>query len=218
MSHELRTPLTAIRGFTELLLDEIVGPLNDTQRDELRRVDAAGQHLLLLVDDVLRYSKLAAGGEELHYTEVTLAAISSGALDLVRPIAEQKRLTIASYVDAPDAVLVTDPGKLRQILVNLLANAVKFTETGVVELRTRANADTVEFEVVDTGPGIPHDFRDAIFEPFTQVDQSFTRRAGGTGLGLSIARKLARLLGGDVTVASEPRRGSRFTLRLPRQL
>ena len=115
-------------------------------------------------------------------------------------------------------MLVTDAGKLRQILVNLLANAVKFTETGVVELRTRANADTVEFEVVDTGPGIPHDFRDAIFEPFTQVDQSFTRRAGGTGLGLSIARKLARLLGGDVTVASEPRRGSRFTLRLPRQL
>jgi signal transduction histidine kinase len=217
MSHELRTPLTAIRGFAELLTDEIVGPINETQRDQLLRIDAASSHLVSLVDDILRYSRLAAGGEEVRPTRFSIRDACEAAADLVRPAAARKSLDLRCRVDGPDEIVETDLGKTKQILVNLLANAVKFTECGHVELAAAVLAGRATFVVSDTGGGIATSQLESIFDPFRQVDQSITRRAGGSGLGLTIARRLARLLGGDIHVASHLGEGSMFTVDIPRR-
>ena len=219
ISHELRTPMNAVLGYTELLADEICGPMSALQKDHLERVRASGTHLLELIEDLLGYARIEAGEEVARVEPVLLLDVVERSLVLVRPLAEKKGLRIR--VESPDTPieLHTDPRKLCQILVNLLANAVKFTDAGEVRLGARVegeNAKNVVFEVVDTGHGIAPENHEHVFEPFWQADPSLTRAVGGTGLGLSVARQFARLLGGDVTVRqSDLGRGSTFVVSIP---
>jgi PAS domain S-box-containing protein len=215
MSHELRTPLNAIIGYQSLLKEGIEGPLNNAQLTQLSRIRASADHLLGLIDEILTFSRVEAGKEVVRLEEEELRPIVDEAVSMVRPLAEQKGLGLR--VEVPDGRIVTDGGKLRQILLNLLSNAVKFTERGEITLRGRRDQNGVEFYITDTGIGIAQENLQRIFEPFWQVEQSSTRRAGGTGLGLTVSRTLARLLGGDVTVESNPGEGSTFTVTLPAQ-
>jgi PAS domain S-box-containing protein len=215
MSHELRTPLTAVVGYTELLSDEVVGPVNETQRDHLARVRASSEHLLMLIEDILSYARIEAGRERVHIEEFGLAALLEQAAVIIRPLAEKKSLEFTLAGQDSRAVMRSDPQKVRQIVINLLANAVKFTTTGGVRLSARVYDDRVAFEVADTGPGIAREHLESVFDAFWQVDQRITRKAGGTGLGLSVARQLARLLGGDVSVRSTIGEGSLFIVDLP---
>jgi signal transduction histidine kinase len=217
MSHELRTPLTAVVGYTELLSDEVVGPVNETQRDHLARVRASSEHLLMLIEDILSYARIEAGRELVRIEDFGLAALLEQAAVIIRPLAEKKSLEFTLSGGSLRAVMRSDPQKVRQIIINLLANAVKFTVKGSVRLGARVYDDRVAFEVSDTGPGIAREHLDRVFDAFWQVDQRMTRKAGGTGLGLSVARQLARLLGGDVSVRSTMGEGSVFTVDLPLQ-
>jgi len=215
MSHELRTPLTAVVGYTELLADEVVGPVNETQRDHLARVRASSEHLLMLIEDILSFARIEAGREQIRIEEFGLAALLEQAAVIVRPLAEKKGLafTLSGYDSR--AIMRSDPQKVRQIIINLLANAVKFTAQGSVRLAARAYDERVAFEVADTGPGIAGEHLERVFDAFWQADQRITRKTGGTGLGLSVARQLARLLGGDVSVRSTIGSGSTFIVDLP---
>jgi signal transduction histidine kinase len=215
MSHELRTPLTAVVGYTELLADEVVGPVNETQRDHLARVRASSEHLLMLIEDILSFARIEAGREQVRIEEFGLAALLEQAAVIVRPLAEKKGLAFTLAGHGSRAVMRSDPQKVRQIIINLLANAVKFTTTGIVTLDARVVDDRVSFRVADTGPGIALEHLERVFDAFWQVDQRITRKAGGTGLGLSVARQLARLLGGNVSVRSTIGEGSVFTVDLP---
>ena len=217
MSHELRTPLNAVLGYLDLLDAGVAGELNETQRGYLGRVTASGHHLLGLIEQVLAFSRIEAGREEALVEAVPIGEVARQAAELVEPLARARGLVFRVAVEAPDAGLRTDAAKVRQILVNLLGNAVKFTDAGEVALEARASAaeGAAWFAVRDTGIGVAPEARERIFEPFWQVGQGRTRAVGGTGLGLAVARELARLLGGDVTVESEVGRGSTFTLRLP---
>jgi len=215
MSHELRTPLAAIMGYADLLETEVVGQLSDRQKDFLRRITAGARHLTGIIEEILTFSRLEAGREAVYPERVDAAALAADALSLVEPQGNQKGLAIRLAAPETPVEVITDAGKLRQILVNLLGNAVKFTDAGEVELRVRADDGRVRFEIRDTGPGIPPEYLERVFEPFTQVDGSSTRSKGGTGLGLPVSRRLARLLGGDLEVESTEGRGSRFTLTIP---
>lgn len=217
MSHELRTPLNAIIGYAEMLLED---ESDRTKRDDLLRIEAAGKHLLDLINDVLDLSKLAAGRLELNSAPVAVSEILAVVQSLVSPLASRNhnRLVLEVHPETP-RILWLDPLRLRQLLVNLAANACKFTDRGEVRLIARPgpedHAPQVIFEVQDTGIGIAAEHQQRIFDPFTQVDGTATRKQGGTGLGLSICRSLARLMGGDVTVDSQPGVGSTFRLTLP---
>ncbi|HEU0078835.1 MAG TPA: ATP-binding protein [Longimicrobiaceae bacterium] len=215
MSHELRTPLGAIIGYSDLLVSEVVGPLSELQKQHMRRVKSGAWHLLGIIEEILTFSRVDAGREPVHPEPVDASAVVVDAVSLVEPQAHEKGIALHVLLGDAPAELVTDPGKLRQILVNLLGTAVKFTDAGEVELRVWAEPETVCFQVTDTGPGIPPEFLDRIFEPFTQVDSAHTRVQGGTGLGLPVSRRLARLLGGDLEVVSTLGQGSRFTATIP---
>jgi two-component system, sensor histidine kinase and response regulator len=216
MSHELRTPLSAIIGYQELLADGITGPVTELQRHQLGRIKVSARHLLELIDEILTYSRAEAGKEEVLYEVTGVNTMVDDAASLIEPLAADKHVTLCVVrLDTPLDIR-TDPRKVRQVLVNLLSNAVKFTDAeGSVSLRARRDGDTLELTISDTGIGIEPDHLDRIFDPFWQVEQKPTRRAGGTGLGLSVSRRLARLLGGDVLVTSEPGKGSSFTVLLP---
>jgi signal transduction histidine kinase len=220
MSHELRTPLTAVVGYTELLETEIVGPVTDMQRDHLGRIRRSSDHLLSLIEELLNFAQIEAGEQVVRVQRVRAADAMEETLDIVRPIAEGKDVRILFDIRDHRIELRTDRVKLRQILVNLVTNAVKYTDTGEVRVAVRTTAvDTdpsIFFEVTDSGRGIAIDDREHVFEPFWQADQSLTRVSGGTGLGLSVARQLARLLGGDITLGeSALGGGSTFVLGLP---
>jgi len=215
VSHELRTPLNAILGYTELLLMGIPQPLPDDMRGHATRIETSARHLLRIIEQILAFSRLEAGREEVHPEPVELGELVRETAALMQPLAEQKQLRFA--LDLPDAPLpaVTDAGKLRQILLNLLSNAVKFTDQGVVGVTLRAGEGEVELAVRDTGPGIAPAHLERVFEPFWQADGSRTRQAGGTGLGLSVTQRLAELLGGSVSVESTVAEGTTFRVRLP---
>jgi signal transduction histidine kinase len=220
ISHELRTPMNAVLGYTALLADEIYGPVSDLQRDHIGRVRSSGYHLLGLIEDLLSYARVEAGQEVVHVEHVVLLDVVEASLVLVRPLAEKKGLSIRVESPAEPMEMNTDPQKLRQILINLLANAVKFTEAGditiLIQIEGRDTAMTVIFEVTDAGLGMSEEVQAHIFDPFWQADPDSMKTSGSGGLGLSVARKLARLLGGDVTVArSEPGNGSTFMVTLP---
>jgi PAS domain S-box-containing protein len=216
MSHELRTPLTAIIGYEYLLARGHTGPVNEQQREQLACIHRSANHLLALIDEVLTFAHLEANREPVHRQAVNLAELLEESATLVAPLAAAKGLTYTVRPPEHPLTLETDPLKVRQILVNLLGNAVKFTASGSIELIATEDRHTVVVSVRDTGIGIPREHLDHVFTPFWQVNQTATRSAGGTGLGLSVARRLARLLGGDVMVASVLGRGSTFTLWLPR--
>jgi signal transduction histidine kinase len=215
MSHELRTPLSAIVGYMELLVGEMVGPVAPLQRNYLGRVKTAARHLISIIEEILTFSRVEAGKEEVYVELVDVAVLARDVQDLFEPQALSKGVALTVSVHAERVVLGTDATKLRQILINLLGNAMKFTDAGRVALEITAGDDRVLFRIRDTGPGIPPSDLDRIFDPFTQVDQSLTRTKGGTGLGLPVSLRLAHLLGGDLTVESVAERGTTFTLWLP---
>ena len=215
MSHELRTPLTAIIGYEELLADGITGPVTDSQRQQLGRIKASATHLLGLIDEILTFSRVEAGSERAQMDVVQVRTVLEDAAALVAPLVDDRGLVLTvDLTDCPQSVR-TDEQKLRQILVNLLSNATKFTETGGISLSACRCRRQMLFHVRDTGIGIPHHHLQQIFEPFWQVDQRANRRVGGTGLGLTVSRRLAQLIGGDLSVESHVGRGSTFTLQLP---
>jgi signal transduction histidine kinase len=217
MSHELRTPLNAIVGYSDLLQAGVSGPLTDTQKAQLSRIRSSSFHLLDLIQDVLSFSRIEAGREEIRISDVDVHQLAHDAQAYVQPQCDEKQLHLDLKLPDAPLVMITDPAKLRQILLNLLNNACKFTDRGSVSLHIVADGADVVFTVSDTGPGIAAEHFDRIFEPFTQVDQSMTRQKGGAGLGLPVSRRLAHLLGGELSVDSEAGRGSTFTLRLPVQ-
>ena len=218
MSHELRTPLNAIIGLTEMMVKNAARFGTEKAQEPLQRVNRAGTHLLGLINQVLDLSKIEAGKLELNPQTVQLAPLINEVIGTAGQLAEQNKNRLV--VDAQDnlGALTVDPMRLRQILLNLLSNACKFTKEGEVALRVRKVADGrdwVELAVADTGIGLTAEQQAKLFQEFTQADSLTARRYGGTGLGLALSRKLARMMGGDVTVTSEPGRGSVFTVRLP---
>ncbi len=216
MSHELRTPLNAVLGYAELLRME--GGLSANQTARVQTMLAAGNHLLVMINRVLDMSEIEAGRVDLQATGIDLQAVAADCLDLVRPQALARGLAL-SVVVAPGTPrsLVTDPTRLRQILLNLLGNAVKFTGQGGIILRLCPDetGEAVRFEVADTGPGVPPDQRGRLFQDFARLDTESTRAAEGAGLGLALSARLATLLGGHVAYADNPAGGSVFTLDLP---
>src|ERR1043166_791178 len=231
MSHELRTPLNAVLGYSELLDLGIAGSLSHEQRHQVSRIRASGRHLLGLVNELLDLAKVEAGRLALQHSVARAEKTVDGALALIQPLAEQQDIAVATSRTADDgdgALYAGDEDRARQILVNLLNNAVKFTRPGgriTVEhgvsdrpdqgARTRGDGPWTYFRVADTGIGIPAEQLPAIFDPFVQVDVGHTRSRDGSGLGLTISRRLARLMKGDPTVESEVGAGSAFTLWLP---
>jgi PAS domain S-box-containing protein len=215
MSHELRTPLSAIIGYEELLFDGITGPVNEGQRTQLGRIKASATHLLSLIDEVLTLSRVEAGREVTHPERIPVFAALHEASTLTEPLASEKGLTLQVERAPNECEVWADATKLRQILLNLLTNAIKFTDTGTVVLQSRTLNGHVEIIVRDTGIGIAAADHDRVFDTFWQVEQKSTRKVGGTGLGLSVSRRLARLMNGELTVDSRLGEGSTFTLRLP---
>jgi len=218
MSHELRTPLNAIIGLTEMMVKNAARFGTEKALEPLRRVNAAGTHLLSLINEILDLSKIEAGKLELNPEPVNLARLIDEVIGTAGQLAEknQNRLIVETQEDV--GALTADSLRLKQILLNLLSNACKFTKEGDVALRVRKVVDGrewVELAVADTGIGMTAEQQAKLFQDFTQADSLTARRYGGTGLGLAISRKLARMMGGDVTVASEPGKGSVFTVRLP---
>jgi signal transduction histidine kinase len=217
VSHELRTPLQAVLGHAELLRDGVVGTPCPRQVQHLSRIVTAGQHLLAVVEDLLGFSRAQAGRAELSVAPFVLRTVLDQVGALASALAADKHLTYACRVHASVAmrVLESDERKLRQILVNLVGNAIKFTAKGGVALRVDEEGDLLVFRTQDTGIGIDPAHLEEIFEPFRQVSQGRARAATGTGLGLTISRQLARLLGGDLVAESTPGQGSTFTLTVP---
>jgi GAF domain-containing protein len=218
MSHELRTPLNAIIGLTEMMVTNAARFGTEKAAEPLRRVHRAGTHLLGLINQVLDLSKIEAGKLELSPESVNLAALIDEVVGTARQLAEQNKNRLVVEAQEKLGALTVDPMRLKQILLNLLSNACKFTKQGEVALRVRKVVDGrnwIEFAVADTGIGMTAEQQAKLFEEFTQADSSTAQRYGGTGLGLAITRKLARMMGGDVTVTSEPGKGSVFTVRLP---
>src|SRR5262245_45801488 len=218
MSHELRTPLNAIIGLTEMMVKNAARFGTEKAQEPLQRVNRAGSHLLGLINQVLDLSKIEAGKLELNPQTVQLAPLINDVISTAGQLAEQNKNRLVVVAQENLGALTVDPMRLRQILLNLLSNACKFTKQGEVALRARRvvdGRDWIELAVADTGIGMTAEQQAKLFEEFTQADSSTARQYGGTGLGLAITRKLARMMGGDVTVTSEHGKGSVFTVRLP---
>ncbi|MEQ1506641.1 MAG: ATP-binding protein, partial [Myxococcota bacterium] len=212
MSHELRTPLNAILGYTEMLMETTDDP---ESRDDLGRVQRAALHLLALINDVLDLAKIEAERMQLAAETFSIDRLVDEVLVSVQPLIAERGNRLVHERDRSLGEMTNDPLRVRQCLFNLLSNAVKFTERGRVRFAARRDGSDVVFVVEDTGIGMAPDQLDKLFQPFSQVDPSFTRRHGGTGLGLALTRRLCHVMGGDVAVASALGRGSVFTIRLP---
>jgi signal transduction histidine kinase len=214
MSHELRTPLTAIFGYTELLSAGITGPISPAQKTQLDRIRDSAAHLLGIIEDILNYARSEAGRDQVRLEKVRMSDIVNESLALVSNAANRKQLSLEQVVEA-DCIIHTDRVKFRQILVNLLGNAVKFTEKGTVRITARCEGGTAVVEVTDTGPGIAEGDLKRVFEPFRQLEGATTRTSGGTGLGLAVTRRFADLLGGTIDVRSRPGEGTTFIIIMP---
>ena len=218
MSHELRTPLNAIIGLTDMMVSNAAQFGTEKAQEPLQRVNCAGKHLLGLINEVLDLSKIEAGKLEINPEPVNLARLIDEVIGTAGQLAEKNKNRLVVEAQENVGALNADSMRLKQILLNLLSNACKFTKEGEVALRVRTVADGrdwVELAVADTGIGMTAEQQAKLFQDFTQADSLTARRYGGTGLGLAISRKLARMMGGDVTVTSEPGKGSVFTVRLP---
>jgi signal transduction histidine kinase len=216
MSHDLRTPLNAIGGYAQLIEMGVRGPITEEQRIDLLKIQRSKNHLDRLVSDVLSFAKLGAGRLEIHISSIDVKAILTSVVDMVTPQLAEKQLTLASLSVPAGIRVAADVDKTRQILVNLLANALKFTPPGgriAVEVAERDSR--VSISVSDTGIGVPEDQLERIFEPFAQAKRALQAADAGVGLGLAISRQLARAMDGDLTVRSAVNKGSTFTLTLP---
>jgi signal transduction histidine kinase len=216
MSHELRTPLTSIIGYSDMLLSGMTGELNEKQSAFVDSILKGGESLLNLINDVLDLTKIEAGRLELNREAVDLRAALLGVLPVVKPRAQDKRIRISTFLPTDLPLVWADPGKLNQILLNLITNGIKYThENGSVSVEARTVEDTVEIWVNDTGIGIAREDQDKVFQRFTQIDSSATRSQGGTGLGLAIVRELVELHGGAIRVQSKLGKGSSFIFTMP---
>jgi PAS domain S-box-containing protein len=216
MSHELRTPLNAIAGYAQLMDEGVGGDVNQQQREWLTRIRNSQQHLLAIVNDLLNYTRIEAGAVAYAVADVDLHHTVESVLAMVEPQAERKQVRLVHGTCPTDVTAAADQLKVEQIVLNLLSNAVKFTPpSGTISVLCATSPNVASITVRDSGPGIPAEMHEAIFEPFVQLGRSLTSAQEGTGLGLAISRDLARAMGGDVTVASEPGEGATFTLTLP---
>jgi signal transduction histidine kinase len=215
VSHELRTPLNAVLGHLQILDMEIHGPLGDAQRDAVRRIDRASRHLRGLIEEVLSFERLEAGRVELRTEEVDPCALARDVAAVIEPLAHEKALAVHVRCNGGVPPLRTDPDRVRQILINLAGNAVKFTDAGEVRIEIAGEPGEVVISVHDTGPGIRPEDRPRLFRPFEQLHAGFSRPHGGTGLGLYLSAEYARLLGGRIRVRTAPGEGSTFSLVLP---
>jgi signal transduction histidine kinase len=216
MSHELRTPLNSIGGYVDLLEMELRGPLNDSQKSDLKRIKRGQEHLLRIINDILNFTRLEATEVKYDVIEVPVRALLADIDAVVTSLAHAKSLDYECDVPPGGVFTRTDPDKLRQIMINLLSNAVKFTPAGGrIKVSCTTQEKTISISVEDNGPGIPADKLEAVFEPFVQLDRGLTRTTEGTGLGLAISRGLARGMGAEITLRSELGKGSVFTLVLP---
>ncbi len=216
MSHELRTPLTSIIGYSDMLLSGMTGELNEKQSAFVDSILKGGESLLNLINDVLDLTKIEAGRLELNREAVDLRAALLGVLPVVKPRAQDKRIRISTFLPTDLPLVWADPGKLNQILLNLITNGIKYThENGSVSVEARTVDDLVEIWVNDTGIGIAREDQDKVFQRFTQIDSSATRSQGGTGLGLAIVRELVELHGGAIRVQSKLGKGSSFIFTMP---
>jgi signal transduction histidine kinase len=216
MSHELRTPLNAIIGFSEVLQEKLFGDVNEKQLDYLNDIHTSGKHLLGLINDILDLSKVEAGRMELDLASFDVVPALANAMTLVRERAQRHNIDLHMDVDPGLGVATADERKLKQIVVNLLTNAVKFTpDGGSVFVTARRETDTLVISVRDTGIGIAPDDHEAVFEEFRQVGRHYTNKQEGTGLGLTLTRRFVELHGGRIWVESEPGRGSTFTFTIP---
>lgn len=217
MSHELRTPLNAILGFTGTLLMQLPGPLTEKQRGQLEIIQTSGRHLLSLINDMLDLARIESGKSDIRFESVVAADVVDEVAASLRPMAQERGL--AYDVDAARSGLTvrTDPRALRQILINLTNNAIKYCEKGFVRVQLHETPDDLQFAIVDSGIGIKEEDLQRLFAAFEQVDRSSTRRFEGAGLGLYLSKQLATLLGGRIEVTSEFGRGSTFTLWIPRR-
>jgi signal transduction histidine kinase/CheY-like chemotaxis protein len=216
MSHELRTPLNSIIGFSRVILKGIDGPLTEAQRQDLTAIYNAGQHLLGLINDILDLSKIEAGRMELQFSEVDMREIIRGVMSTAVGLTRDKPIELRQEVPEDLPPVWADAQRARQVLLNLVSNAAKFTDQGFIAVRAWADESFVTIAVQDTGIGIPREKQEEIFQEFTQVESGTTRRYGGTGLGLAIARRLVELMGGRIWVESEVGKGSTFFFTLPR--
>ena len=222
MSHELRTPLASIIGFSQMLLDDAEkADWNQKQQNDLKRILKNGQHLLSLINDVLDLSKIEAGRMVLKYSQIDVQELLTSVVEEIQSMAFAQRLVLRAEVEDGIDFLESNPMKLRQILLNLVSNAIKFTEQGEVTISatrvisSEQQADQIAIAVKDSGMGISSDIQEHIFEAFYQADGSYARKSGGTGLGLTIVSQLTKLLGGTIAIKSAPGQGSTFTVRLP---
>ena len=215
MSHELRTPLNAIIGYAQILQEDAQDLGQEAMLPDLKRIEAAGKHLLGLINGILDLSKIEAGRAELYLESVDLAALAQEVTDLIRPLAGQRANTLRLELPEAPGRLRTDLVKLKQSLLNLLSNACKFTEGGTVTLRLARAEGELRLSVMDTGIGMTDAQAARLYEPFTQADASTTRQYGGTGLGLAITQRFVTMLGGRITLETAPGKGSTFTLHFP---
>lgn len=219
MSHELRTPLNAIIGYSELLEEELQATADQAFVEDAKKINTAGYHLLALINDILDFSKIEAGKLELYTEEIALKSLLQEVITIMIPMMDKGHNRFIHNIDSDPGVMFVDVTRLRQCLLNLLSNAAKFTERGVVTLSVRRyikqGQEWILFIVSDTGVGIVAEKIPKLFGEFVQAESSTTRRYGGTGLGLAISRCLIRLMGGDITVESEPGRGANFTINMP---
>lgn len=217
MSHELRTPLNAVLGFSQLLERPDFGPLNDRQLRYVSNIRTGGQNLLTLVNDLLDFSKVSAGGMEFHPESVDVAALVDETVASLRPSADDKKLSLEQSVE-PGLAAYADSFRLRQVLLNLLSNGIKFTNAGSVTVTATADGDNACIAVSDTGIGIPADQLTGLFSEFSQLDTGYARTRQGTGLGLALSKRLVTGMNGTITATSTVGEGSVFTVLIPRSV
>jgi signal transduction histidine kinase/CheY-like chemotaxis protein len=218
MSHELRTPLNSILGLSEALQEEIYGGLNQKQTDKIRNIEESGRHLLNLINEILDLSKIEAGKMVLEYSKISIDGLLQSSLRFIKQIAFKKRIKVSSTISSSIETFQADEKRMKQILVNLLSNSVKFTPEGGklgLDIDVDDENQTISFSVWDTGIGIKPEHLETLFQPFVQIDSKLSRQYEGTGLGLALVRKLTDLHNGSISVESEPDKGSRFTITIP---
>jgi signal transduction histidine kinase len=215
LSHELRTPLNAVIGLADLIESEVVGPINETQKDYMSRIRNSAWYQQSMIEDILSFTRAEAGRVQLRLETIDLGELAREVAEMFDQAVRKKGLELRIEISSDRLAAQVDPGKLRQIMTNLVGNAIKYTTKGSITIRIETAEDEIRLSVHDTGIGIDDTQLEEIFEPFVQVDPSNTTAAGGAGLGLAVCRRLAELMNGSVEVDSTLGSGSVFTVRIP---